>query len=98
MTGSLLNWFNIILGVAAIGFIFELSAHFLGKFRFGIIFDFIKFVFYSTFAAAIHAIAFKTGLSDKDPNNFLTLFTFALSLFEALQNLLQFISGLKNSE
>lgn len=47
----------------------------------------IKFVFYTFLAIAIYALASKAQYKTNNPNDYLSLLTFALALFEAIPNL-----------
>ena len=58
----------------------------------GMLFYLLKTAFYGGLAFAIYSFGEKIGMSFKNPDDWLTLFTFALAVFETAHTLIEMIN------
>jgi len=86
-TYNMINVFNACITIGIVVIIFEFISSFT-KAGNDIFNSFIKLIFYALLALAIYALALKAQYKTNNPNDYLSLLTFALALFEAIQNLL----------
>lgn len=83
---SVTMMFNICLYIGVTIIIFEFFTIFL-KVEGDIFNSSIKFIFYFLLASVMYYLALKSGNEINSPNSYLNLLTFALAVFEAIQNL-----------
>lgn len=88
----MINWFNAFIFVGIIVFCCEILTIWFNVWG-DILSATTKFMFYTFLAWVIYMLAQKGQYSVKNPNDFLTLITFALAIFEAIQNLMVILRG-----
>ena len=83
---SVITMFNVCLFIGVTVILFEFIA-ILMKAEADIFNSTIKFIFYSVLALAMYLLALESQYKLNNPNSYLNLLTFALAVFEAIQNL-----------
>lgn len=89
---------NVMDGLVGAVVIVIVAEFFMYQSSHGFLFHLVKAVFYGVFAWMIYMISKTSDISLSDPQDWLTIMTFSLAVFESAHNMIDMIHSFYNKD